>query len=285
MYEDVPIANMPNKVRVIEYQNENVIRFLNLYFKKFKKPPIYSGVFFWYQKYNITSMKLIISLFLILISVKASAHQPKLIKYNPTKEIPHEVINPEISKAYYGKLNGEPHYYRVNSEKDFLFYSSILSPKVNDDYIWLSLEVADENNNIVYQVDGSDFKWEPWYEPYARDWYWKGPEIGGEINQETGFKRSFLVKSGTYIIKVYNNENIGNYSLAVGEAEFFGSNTFEKILTWTPIIFYIGPYMDIVHWKKFDVAAYIPHIVLLVLFFLIYITIKKLFFKKKNYLE
>ena len=24
MYEDVPIANMPNKVRVIEYQNENV---------------------------------------------------------------------------------------------------------------------------------------------------------------------------------------------------------------------------------------------------------------------
>ena len=25
MYEDVPTSNMPNKVRVIEYQNENVI--------------------------------------------------------------------------------------------------------------------------------------------------------------------------------------------------------------------------------------------------------------------
>ena len=96
---------------------------------------------------------------------------------------------------------------------------------------------------------------------------------------------SFLINSGTYIIKVYNNDNIGNYSLAVGEAEFFGSNTFEKILTWTPIIFYIGPYMDMVHWKKFDVAAYIPHIVLLVLFFLVYIIVKKLFFRKKNYLE
>ena len=67
-------------------------------------------------------MKLIISIFLILVSLKAFAHQPKLIKYNPTKEIPHEVINPEISKAYYGKLNGEPHYYRIKSEKDFLFY-------------------------------------------------------------------------------------------------------------------------------------------------------------------
>ena len=230
-------------------------------------------------------MRFFLSLLIILISIKALAHQPKLINYNPTKEEPHEVINPEISKAYYSKLNGEPHYYRVKSEKDFLFYTSILSPKINDNYIWLSLEVTDENNNIVYQANGSDFIWEPWYEPYARDWYWKGPEIGGEVNKETGFKKSFLINSGTYIIKVYNNDNIGNYSLAVGEAEFFGSNTFEKILTWTPIIFYIGPYMDIVHWKKFDVAAYIPHIVLLVLFFLVYIIIKKLFFKKKNYLE
>ena len=39
MYKDVPIANMPNKVRVIEYQNENVIRFhlentLNTYTKQ-----------------------------------------------------------------------------------------------------------------------------------------------------------------------------------------------------------------------------------------------------------
>ena len=226
-------------------------------------------------------MKFFLSLLLILISIKAFAHQPKLIKYSPSKDNPHKVINPEISKAYYAKLNGEPHYYRVKSEKDFLFYTSILSPKVNDDYIWLSLEVTDENNNIVYQADGSEFKWEPWYEPYARDWYWKGPEIGGEIT-ETGFKKSFPISAGTYLIKVYNNDNIGNYSLAVGEAEFFGSNTFEKILTWIPIIFYIGPYMDIVHWKKFDISAYIPHIALIVLGFIIYIIIKKIFFRKKK---
>tara|TARA_B110000014_G_scaffold242714_1_gene212528 strand:- start:25 stop:714 length:690 start_codon:yes stop_codon:yes gene_type:complete len=228
-------------------------------------------------------MRFFLTLFLILISIKAFAHQPKLIKYSPSEDSPHEVINPEISKAYYAKLNGEAHYYRIKSEKDFLFYTGILSPKINDNYIWLSLKVSDENNKIIYKADGSEFNWKPWYEPYARDWYWKGPEIGGEINQETGFKKSFLVKAGTYTIKVYNNNNIGNYSLAVGEAEFFGSNTFEKILTWTPIIFYIGPYMDIVHWKKFDITAYIPHIILLVLFFVIYIIIKKLFLKKKYF--
>ena len=229
-------------------------------------------------------MKLIV-IIIFLFSSHLFAHQPKLINYSPSLNSPHEVINPEISKAYYGKLSGESHYFVIKSEKDFLFYTSILTPKINEEYIWMSLEVSDEYNNIVYKADGSNFKWEPWYEPYARDWYWKGPEIGGEINVETGFKKSFVINSGTYIIKVYNNDNIGNYSLAVGEAEFFGSNTFEKILTWTPIIFYIGPYMDIVHWKKFDISAYIPHIVLIVLFFLIYIIIKKLFFKKKNYLE
>ena len=230
-------------------------------------------------------MKFIIALLLIFISIKAFAHQPKIINYSPSLENPHEVIYPEISKAYYGKLKGKSHYFRITSKKDFLFYAGILSPKVKENYRWLSLDILDENNNILYQANGSKFNWEPWYEPYARDWYWKGPEIGGKINKETGFKKSFLIQSGTYIIKVYNNDNIGNYSLAVGEAEFFGSNTFEKILTWIPIIFYIGPYMDIVHWKKFDVSAYIPHIILLVLFFLLYVIIKKIFFKRKNYVQ
>ena len=78
---------------------------------------------------------------------------------------------------------------------------------------------------------------------------------------------------------VFNHDNIGHYSLAVGEKDFFGANTFEKILVWTPILFYIGPYMDIVHWKKFDVKAYIPHLVLLVLFFIIRLAIRKIFIR------
>ena len=81
--------------------------------------------------------------------------------------------------------------------------------------------------------------------------------IGGDVNLDTGFKRSFLMKPGNYFIKVYNEDNTGHYSLAVGEAEFFGANRWEQILTWTPILFYIGPYMDIVHWNKFDVRAYL----------------------------
>ena len=209
------------------------------------------------------------------------AHQPKLINYSPTIDNPHAVIFPEISKAYYSKLTGQPHYYVINSEDDFLFYTSILSPKINEEPSRFSLEVLDGDQNIVYKVDGSNFEWTAWYEPYARDWYWKGPEIGVESGKE--FQTSFTIDAGTYYIKVFNENNIGHYSLAVGEAEFFGSNLWEQILTWTPIILYIGPYMDIVHWQKFDIRAFIPHIALLVLIFIIYFLIKRIFFRKRRY--
>ena len=122
----------------------------------------------------------IIFILLVFVSQSLLAHQPKLINYSPSIDNPHEVIDPEISKAYYSKLTGEPHYYQIKSDKKFLFYTGILSPKVSDTYQWLSLDVIDENNNIIYQADGSSFNWQAWYEPYARDYYWKGPEIGTE---------------------------------------------------------------------------------------------------------
>ena len=129
------------------------------------------------------------------------AHQPKLINYSPSIDNPHQVIDPEISKAYYAKLNGEPHYYIINSKEEFLFYTGILTPKVEDDHLWLSIAVYsinEKNNKILkFFADGQNFEWEAWYEPYARDWYWKGPEIGAEVNQNTGFKRSFNLNAGT----------------------------------------------------------------------------------------
>ena len=218
---------------------------------------------------------------LFLFSMPVHAHQPKLINYSPTIDSPHKVFFPEISKAYYSKLTGQPHYYVINSEDDYLFYTSILSPKINEEPSRFSLEVLDGDQNIVYKVDGSNFEWTAWYEPYARDWYWKGPEIGVESGKE--FQTSFTIDAGTYYIKVFNESNTGHYSLAVGEAEFFGSNLWEQILTWTPIILYIGPYMDIVHWQKFDIRAFIPHIALLVLIFIIYFLIKRIFFRKRRY--
>ena len=223
-------------------------------------------------------MKIIIFL-LLFFSTSIFAHQPKLIKNSPSLEEPYHVIDPEISKAFYAKLTGEPHYYKIESKEEFLFYAGILSPKVSDDYIQFDIEVVDKNENTIFYIEDKSAPWYAWYEPYARDWYWKGPEIGIDIGKE--FKTSFTLLAGTYLIKVSNDNNFGHYSLAIGEAEFFGSNLWEQILTWTPIILYIGPYMDIVHWQKFDVRAYIPHIALLVLIVFFSIMIKKIFFRRK----
>ena len=225
------------------------------------------------------NIKLLFILF--LLSMPLHAHQPKLINNSPTIDNPQKVVFPEISKAYYSQLRGQPHYYIIKSEDDFLFYTSILSPKIGEDYTWFSLEVLDGDQNLIYKADGSKFEWTAWYEPYARDWYWKGPEIGIDTGKGE-FQGSFTIGAGTYYIKVFNENNLGHYSLALGEAEFFGSNLWEKILTWTPIILYIGPYMDIFHWQKFDIRAFIPHITLIVILFIFYFIIKIIFFKKKR---
>ncbi len=225
-------------------------------------------------------MKVLILIILTLFVYNNSviAHQPKLIKYSPDENNPHNISFPEISKAFYGILEGQSHWYKIESNKKFLFYTGILTPKNKKDFQYVSIKVLNKSKKIIYEADGNNFDWKIWYEPYARDNYWKGPEIGTPRNNE--FMTSFEVPADIYYIVVYNDKNIGHYSLAVGEAEFFGSNLWEQILTWAPILFYIGPYMDIVHWQKFDIRAFIPHIALLVLFFIIYVIFKKIFIRK-----
>jgi len=70
------------------------------------------------------------------------------------------------------------------------------------------------------------------------------------------------------LIKVYNENNSGAYSLAIGEQEFFGIDLWAQIVTWVPIIFY---------WSKFDIRTYIPIFLLLSYYFII--------FYKKNFLK
>ena len=59
-------------------------------------------------------------------------------------------------------------------------------------------------------MDWDKFKWVRWYEEFAGDWYWQGPE----------FRQT--VPAGTYTIIVYNTDNNWDkYVLATGEIESF----------------------------------------------------------------
>ena len=164
-------------------------------------------------------MKKPLSLILFIIfCTQIHAHKPVLNEnssYPP--DAPYEIEDPEISKAIYSTLSGDPHFYRIQSEEDFDFYSGILAAKIGDCPLEskFSFEVLDSDFHTIYLADGENFEWTPWYEEYGKQWYWNGPEIG------QNFASNKVFKAGTYYIKVFNNTNTGQYVMAVGDIEKF----------------------------------------------------------------
>ena len=162
--------------------------------------------------------KLLSVLFLLGIFSQVYAHKP-VLNDNSTypADAPYEIEEPEISKAIYSTLIGDPHFYRIQSEVDFDFYAGILAAKIDDCPLnsKFSFEVLDSEFHKIYLADGENFEWTPWYEEYGKQWYWNGPEIG------QNFASNEVFKAGTYYIKVFNNSNTAQYIMAVGDIEKF----------------------------------------------------------------
>jgi len=162
--------------------------------------------------------KIIYAVMLLAFFTQAYAHKPVLNeKSTYPAEAPYEIEDPELSKAIYSTLTGDPHYYRIQSEIDFDFYAGILAAKIGECALdsKFSFEVLDSNFEKIYLADGENFNWVPWYEEYGKQWYWNGPEIGKNFLSDEVFK------AGTYYIKVFNNSNTGQYVVAVGDIEKF----------------------------------------------------------------
>jgi hypothetical protein len=160
-------------------------------------------------KYVLTSL-----LMLLLLVTAIYAHQPVIVKKESSKDNPVLVKNSEISYAFYGELDGESHYYKIVSEKPFDLYVNILvpdySPKSEPPITKhdISFEILKDNKSI-FTVDGNNSEWKRFYEPYGRDHYYMGPEFDKNVG------------AGTYIVRVFNKNNTGKYSLATGKIEKF----------------------------------------------------------------
>ena len=161
------------------------------------------------------------------------AHQPVL---NTEQEIsqskPYIIKEPEISKAIYSTLDGAEHFYVIYSDKPFNFYAGLTVPKIDncDNYLRFSFAVLDQGFNLIQELDGQNFQWWEWYEPYGKKWYWVGPEYGED------FKSTKVFDAGKYYIKVFNKENKGNYVLAVGDIEKFTPLVIAKTIVTLPRI-------------------------------------------------
>tara|TARA_B110000438_G_scaffold18981_1_gene17578 strand:- start:553 stop:1146 length:594 start_codon:yes stop_codon:yes gene_type:complete len=177
----------------------------------------------------------IISIIFFVSSYEVFAHQPKLNDgdFAMTLEDPYIIEDPEISKAIYSTLNGHEHFYKIESENDFNMYAGITVPKIDEcpnTFNKFSFSILNTNFEEIYNFNGNDFKWWSWYEEYGKKWYWVGPEFGKD------FKSTNIFNQGTYYIKVYNNNNLGNYVLATGDIEKFNALVIGKMMLVLPKI-------------------------------------------------
>jgi hypothetical protein len=155
-------------------------------------------------------------IFLLVFLLQAAAvygHRPVMVKNRSSKEHPVVVEKPEISWAYYGILDGEPHYYTISSSVPFNLYVNILVPDFQPDgellqHHDMSFRVL-AGDEILYTADGLSGDWRRYYEEYGRDHYYWGPEFDRDV------------EAGIYSVLVYNGTNRGKYALAIGKIEKF----------------------------------------------------------------
>ncbi len=161
----------------------------------------------------------ILLLFLLLLT-SVIAHQPRVGADNI------QVEDVEVSKAYYGELTGAPHIYIINSEREFPIYINVLIPG-NELTHKISAELI-KDDEIIKFLDGNNFEWNVWYEEFAGDYYMKGPELGED------FKSTTRLPAGQYTVRVFNDNNQGKYSLAIGEKEEFPAPEIANALLLVP---------------------------------------------------
>jgi len=139
----------------------------------------------------------------ILTPFLVSAHQPRITESRMT-----EVPDPEISKAYYAELMGEPDVYMVKASEAFDLYVGILVPDVENPKKDVTAEIK-KGDELIATIGGENAEWKKYFEPFGQSSYWDGGEYKARA------------EAGTYIVTVTSANNNSKYSLAIGEIEAF----------------------------------------------------------------
>ena len=112
----------------------------------------------------------VIPLFFVISTTPVLAHQPRIVESTVTN-----IIDPEISKAYYAQLPGEPQIYTINATEPFDLYVNILLPyslKQNKDITATIFKNQDYAHPIA-KLGGTNAEWKYMFEKFGYDAYWK----------------------------------------------------------------------------------------------------------------
>lgn len=159
------------------------------------------------------SLKILPLLIILFILPLISAHQPRIV-FDKELSSPLKIENPEVSQAFYGELKENPEYYSIEQENYFGLYVQILVPDTKGIEKDISVEIT-KNNNPFYKLYGANYSWQPFYEEFAGDNYFGGPELFWDSSSGPN------AEPGNYIIKVFSPDNKGKYVLVVGKKESF----------------------------------------------------------------
>jgi hypothetical protein len=157
----------------------------------------------------------LIILFGFLLASVVFAHQPRFVDEDFT-----EIKNPEVSQAFYGELDGYPEKFQIKSDKPFTLYVGMLVPYLEGIDKDVSVEINSANEK--FSLNGLEHKWTVFYEEYAGDAYYEGPDMKQQVNE------------GIYDILVFSPDNKGKYVLVVGEKEEFPFNEMIKTIGALP---------------------------------------------------
>lgn len=188
-----------------------------------------------------------------------SAHQPRLIEQNEIT-----VVDPEVSKAYYGMFSGETTTFTIASTGEFTLYVNLLVPDLAGVNTWLTATVMSKTG-LLTQLSGGE--WKAFYEPFGGDHYLMGPEFSGRV------------ASGTYTITLHSSSWTGPYIVAIGQIESFPLAEIWNTLFLVPQIKSLIFHKNIVQIMRSPIWAGWGVIIVVIL--LIARGVKKLIIKKK----
>lgn len=172
------------------------------------------------KKFFKDSSRLIL-LFLLIASTPVLAHQPRI-----TEQAITSVIDPEVSKAYYAQLTGEPQTYVINATESFNLYVNILVPDILGQMkdVTVTIFKNGDTTHPMATLGGSSPEWKYFFEPFGYDAYWQWSEYKSKVG------------SWIYSIRVSSPYNNSKYSLAVGEIENFDFHEIINTLSLIPKI-------------------------------------------------
>jgi hypothetical protein len=144
----------------------------------------------------------------LVVASPAVAHQPHVV--GDAARV--AVSDPEISKAYYGRLPSVPARYEIVSRRPFTLYAQTTVPDISGARRDYRLTILGPDGPLLAQLSTPTSHWKQFFEPFGGDHYLTGPE----------YRRH--VPAGHYIVQVTRPGNRGTYVLAIGEAEQWGPN-------------------------------------------------------------